>query len=358
MKPRFKSDFNSINKLSFYTLIALYLLILAGGIVRSTGSGMGCPDWPKCFGKWVPPTDAESLPENYQEIYSEFRQKKNLKFSTLLVSLGFEKTAEHITSDQSILEEKEFNTFNTWVEYINRLWGAITGLFILALVGVSLKYWSSKRSFFYLSLAVLIITGFQGWLGSIVVSTNLLSFLVSMHMFIAFIIVGLVLYIYIKSSPSSSDSRRDTKTGLLNFIGFSAVSIFLLQVFYGVELREMIDSVASSLGYSDRHSWVSKAGFDFIIHRSFSWLVLLSSVTFVYMIIKNFKGYRVLFISSMSLLGLIIFEMVTGVILAYSGFPAFVQPIHLLVASLIFSNQLLLLFQINQSEVKEVFKFA
>src|SRR5690606_22712910 len=105
---------------------------LAGGIVRSTGSGMGCPDWPKCFGQYIPPTSVSQLPEDYQEKFVAQRVEKNERFADLLDKIGKGHLADEIRKDPSILEPEVFNVSKTWTEYINRLTGAITGFVLIA----------------------------------------------------------------------------------------------------------------------------------------------------------------------------------------------------------------------------------
>ena len=53
------------------SLILVYLVILAGAVVRMTGSGMGCPDWPKCFGYLIPPTEEAELLWTAEKTYKK-----------------------------------------------------------------------------------------------------------------------------------------------------------------------------------------------------------------------------------------------------------------------------------------------
>ncbi len=333
-------------KLNIYTIIAVYFLILVGGIVRSTGSGMGCPDWPKCFGSLVPPTNESQLPNGYQDYYLSLRLKKNQRIANMINSLGFSSLANKITNDPSILVEEPFNATKTWIEYINRLIGVFIGLFIIAVFIASIFRYKEHPSLFYWSLFSVILVGFQGWFGSIVVSTNLLPGTISVHMGLALLQVCILLFMAFKSYSLSQEVKIDT-TGLtmLSNLILLAMLIFVLQIFIGTQVREAIDHIADKI--SNRNQWIENLSINFYIHRSYSLLIFALQSFMAFRLYKLGLRNRLLTNLFYGLVGLIALEIFTGVIMAYFGVPALFQPLHLVVATLIFGLQFYAYLNLN-----------
>jgi heme a synthase len=293
-------------KFAKLTVAAVFFLIAVGGIVRATGAGMGCPDWPKCFGMWIPPTCACELPENYQEIYKNH---------------GYANT--------------EFNVVKTWIEYINRLIGVVIGLLVFGTLVKSLKFIKTDFRIFLFSLLSFLLVGFQGWIGAKVVDSNLKPYMVTIHMLIALVIVALLLYVLFRTETDKKINLSTVNSFAL-IVSFLSLFLILVQITLGTQVREAIDKVALSFNYLQRDSWVDNLGVIFPIHRSFSILLLASSLYF-----SNYLKNVLKFDSSL-ITYLLIFigvEILSGIILSYLGFPAFIQPVHLFAGSVIFGLQ-------------------
>lgn len=338
----------SFRRISLITVIAVYFLILVGGIVRSTGSGMGCPDWPKCFGSWIPPTSVNQLPNNYQDIYLQLRIIKNNRFVASLEKLGFDDKAEEIKNDKSILIEEEFNAVKTWIEYINRLIGVLIGFLILLTVYRSLSLWKLDRLIPILSFISLILVLFQAWIGSIVVSTNLLSWMITLHMLLALLLVCLLIYIHFRAHHLNKDiSFRTSNPTKLFSILLTGFVLMIVQIVLGTQVREQIDQIAFAMGNLLRGTWIESIGVTFLIHRSFSLLLLGVHILFLYKMYKYSIRRSGLFKLSLLLLSVIGLEIFTGVGMAYFAIPAFLQPIHLLFGTLIIGIQFLILLNLQ-----------
>ncbi|MDQ7091739.1 MAG: COX15/CtaA family protein [Methylococcales bacterium] len=298
-------------RLGILAIFAIYLVILVGGLVRASGAGMGCPDWPTCFGQWVPPTDESQLPANYHEIYAE---------------RGYKDTV--------------FNPIKTWTEYANRLVGVSIGIFIIFTAWASRIYLKADKGVFYLSLSVLLLVCFQGWLGSAVVASNLKPFMITLHMLLALFIVALLIYAIARSQRDFIAQLETTaippmiKTTLI-----IAMAMTLLQVIMGTQVREAVDFIANEHGYINRDYWRDSFPMVFYIHRSFSALILFINLGLSWKIYSHVNKGHLLIPAVGSLMGLIITAILAGVSLDRLGMPAVAQPIHLLMANLIFGVQ-------------------
>ena len=337
-------------KVNLITIVLLFVLILAGGVVRSTGSGMGCPDWPKCFGCLVPPTHVSQLPKDYKQKYVDERFKKNQRFAKTLDVFGFSDLAIRLRQDKSILVPEEFNAAKTWTEYINRLIGEITGLFMVAVAIYSFSYRKSNKLIVVVSIFNVILVGFQAWLGSIVVSTNLVPWVVTIHMLLALAILALGIWTYHLAKVTGK--TRLNVTPIIHIITLLAIVISIAQIAFGTEVREKIDAVSARLsGYRD--GWVNSAGQIFFQHRDVAILVLVINIMLYALIRRHFSRHSIQQqLMSFNFL-IIMLQIVTGIILSYLALPPVAQMLHILFASLMFGAQFYLMLNLYRTASRQ-----
>ncbi|MGX2040992.1 COX15/CtaA family protein [Methylocaldum sp. MU1018] len=309
-------------RIGLITIAAVYFLILVGGIVRASGAGMGCPDWPTCFGRWIPPTDESQLPPNYHEIYAE---------------RGYADT--------------EFNPVKTWTEYLNRLTGVTIGGLVFLTLLYSIPYLRRDRTVFFLALSIFLLVAFQGWLGSAVVASNLRPVMITLHMVMAFVIVCLLIYAIARSQQ---DAMRRLETGALSprfkTVLMAAAGMTLLQIAMGTQIRESVDVIAAAFDQGGRHLWREEFPIVFYVHRSFSSVILFTNLWLAWNLVRRLERRHLLRNLGLALGALVVAAVGTGVTLDRLGFPAFVQPIHLVLANLIFGAQFFLLIALRYSE--------
>lgn len=297
------------------TILAVIGLIFVGGFVRASGAGMGCPDWPKCFGMWIPPTSIDQLPANYEFIFGA-----------------------------KLKGEVEFNAVKTWIEYVNRLLGVLVGFFIFLTLVFSYKaYFNSSRSVFYLSLAAFVLVLFEGWLGSKVVSSELLPGLITVHMLVAVIILGILVLAILKTYFLQGFIKELENTRDIRFLIFIVLLISVGQLVFGTQIREGVDLAQREMGYDNRHLWVNSVMGKVNFHAVLGLIILGLQFLINSKIQGRFKG---LLISSYSTITLvfIVMSILTGLILRFFGFPAFAQPLHLTLGVVILCFQFVLLF--------------
>ena len=324
----------SLKNFSWIVLINIFLVVIAGSVVRMTGSGMGCPDWPKCFGYLVPPTSESQL---IWEEGKEFEKSQMIiKDSSLWESksrfIAGDSYDENNWKKYTKHDYAIFNVYHTWTEYINRLFGALLGVFALIMVFFAFKERKRNKWFLWLALIQLFLIGFEAWLGKLTVDTNLNVNMITYHMMgvTLMIIVQLLLLRIIKREVESNSAIAKFSKPIY-YISISGIALMIIQIVLGTQVRQQTDEMMDA-GISRE---LIADGFDvtFFIHRSFSFLIVFA-IGYLYLKLRTYISIKRV------LNYLIIFtfvEVLAGIILYYFGMQAYAQPIHLLLGLLIFS---------------------
>ncbi len=291
-------DDKSYLRYTQFVLVFVFVVILAGGIVRMTQSGMGCPDWPHCFGRWIPPVNASQLPPDYEK----YLKKQDI--------------------------DHTFNAFHTWIEYINRLLGALLGLWLLIHTVWSFKkFFRTRPSIAWTSFLLLVIVGIEAWLGKLVVDANLAVVKVTAHMLLALVIAAIAVAITqkLQQKPKVLDKT-------LKWLSMLTLLCLLVQIVLGTEVREQIDEVSRSLNYLQRDLWLGRLDVFFTIHKAFAWAAAICCVALFWRTLNHSALHKL----GAWILGLVVITMLLGLTMAYFHIPAAAQPAHLLCSSILF----------------------
>ena len=266
---------------------------------------MGCPDWPRCFGLFVPPTSVEEIPAAFFDTHPEY-------------------------------ETKAFNAFQTWVEYVNRLVGALIGLFTFATAVLSFGFWRKDKRIVFLSVAAVLMTGFEGWLGKLVVDKNLHGGMVTIHMLVAILILGtLITAVYLSTVRGDGVSAQRNLPTRLRWIGLVVVLLTVVQILIGTQVREQVDLAA--MAGEGRGEWLEGLDWQYGLHRVL-WMALLGVLVVwvrgLWLVPQLDRRVRWM---TWALLLTLSAEVLLGISLASFELPPVLQPLHLLFANFVFA---------------------
>lgn len=278
------------------TTACTYLLIGIGGLVRAAGAGLGCPDWPKCFDGWIPPTSASQIPPH--------------------------------------IDPALFNFAKAWTEYLNRLAGVLVGILIFGTLVLALRHYRRSPRVLYSTVAAFVLVGFEGWIGGQVVRSSLEPLVLTVHLVFALVVVSLLLYATVcaffpagRRKVLPKDRIRFGRAALL------VLSVALVQVGLGAAVRGEVQHVAKT-GLA-RELWLTEVGITNLLHKNFAILTGLAVLALAWWVFAKVDKDRWLRGFAVSAAALVFAQAGAGIGLANMALPPWLQVAHLWLGSLL-----------------------
>ena len=220
--------------------------------------------------------------------------------------------------------------------------GALLGLFAVVQAFLLFRKRKPLQKPYYFSLWFLFTVILTGLFGAIVVKLNLAHLSISVHLLFAIVLIQIQLALLLSINSKSAVLTVDRKTRKI--LLFFLILLFIQSVL-GTMVRMHIDDISKNLNYQQRETWLTGGPVAFLIHRSFSWAVLLCALYMAWMG-RSFPAVKnKLFV----LAAIVLLSMVTGIILFYAGMPKAAQPIHLLLATLAITQSFSIILQLKSN---------
>lgn len=304
-----------VNRLAWVALVSVIVLVVVGATVRVTGSGLGCPDWPTCWGCLIPPTHVDQIDVNKLDIekFKRHAAKKGIDPDTI--------------TRETILDS--FDPVHTWIEFGNRLTSLPLGFSALFLALFSFRAKRHRRWIVALAWFSLFDVLANAIMGAVVVRSGLQPGIITLHMALAFLLIAVLVTIIWLSRPetASKDVISPAQKQRLLIVSLVFFACLFFEGLLGSQLREQTDELAKAAEGLARDQWIGELGSTLIfkIHRSFSWSLLITSGLLLFWVrgLGNAK-----FVEPKFIFGLVVAMMMMGVVLGHISVFQVVQVLH------------------------------
>ncbi len=307
----FSKEQNKYKKLIAVTLFLTFDLIIFGAFTRLTDSGLGCPDWPGCYGE-----------ANPFQAHSE------------------------IKAAESLLPTGPVTVAKAWIEMIHRYLAMSVGFLIMLQMGIA--WWQRKTRPFspWLATSLFVLVGIQGAFGKWTVTMKLQPIIVTIHLILALIILSMLAWAWQRESSRSETNYSRPLYQLLPI----AFIILLVQVALGGWVStnyaalachdyplcngELVPQLDFEHAYVLWRELGRTGSGDFLpfsalitihwVHRSFAWIVfaVLGYVAFLGRKHANTKTL------SNAVLAVLLMQLITGVATIYFSWPLAIAVLH------------------------------
>lgn len=309
-------------KLATAALVSVLVLMFVGAIVRVTGAGMGCPDWPTCWGCLIPPTRVEQV-----------------DFSKLPIE-KFQRKAERMGRDPATITEeslrKEFNPRHVWTEFGNRLTSLPVGFFSLATFIAAFWQREKRPLVFWMAFTSLAVVLINAWMGARVVYSGLSPGVLTVHLALAMSLLGTLMYCAWRGTDTPWRIEQDLPgNSKLRLAVTALLVVIVIEGISGSQVREMTDVMAKFHGNVARETWTGELeqSWVYLIHRSFSWVVLGAAV-WAWLLTKRHRVGGPGRVEKVAV-GIVIAQMVLGVVMSQIHIYSWVQVLHVGLAAIL-----------------------